>query len=153
MMCNDPLCVACRPVLGQPNPTCSAPTPAEAVSEVCPNYPATCRGCAACRTDDDHEPPCVCDCPEMEAARARDCTCPTPPLPGEWHSNRKCPRWEYGPVKDGWYLNGRAVPVDEVVAWARTHLGNPGDGIGHGCTMLCRPARHAFYCDTGAPTP
>lgn len=25
----------------------------------------------------------------------------------------------------------------------------PGTGLGHGCTALCRPARHAFYCGTG----
>lgn len=25
----------------------------------------------------------------------------------------------------------------------------PGTGLGQGCTTLCRPARHDFYCGTG----
>lgn len=28
-------------------------------------------------------------------------------------------------------------------------MSQPGTGLGQGCTDLCRPARHAFYCGTG----
>lgn len=35
---------------------------ADETDGVCPDYPATCRGCVDCRTGNGHDGPCICDC-------------------------------------------------------------------------------------------